>query len=124
MSVTDFRPIALTTTIPVSFPFNEDDLADLEITDYEAGEGVERISVGHAGPLFGKYLIGEAPDLVLVAEGLRRLADRLIDAVLDGRQELLEEQRHDCYCGTTLEADEVTCGATRCDRSYVQDLSL
>lgn len=104
------------TTVP--FIFGGVDLDDLDIADPEVvSRELERIDIGHAGPLFGRYLRVQAPDLVEWAVGLHRLADRVITAICDARDEALDAERHDCWCGTRLEPDEVTCGASRCERA-------
>lgn len=110
-----------TTSIPVAFRFGGDDVDDLDVCDSETGGDTERIAVGHAGPLFGRYLIIEAPDLVEWTDAMRRVLDRIVDATLNARQDQLDAERHQCWCGCMLEPDEMTCGATRCNRAMVAD---
>lgn len=112
------------TIVPVTFVYpGGEDIADIEATDAVIlSEHLEQIDVGGAGPLHGVYLRLSAPDLVAVAEELRRLSDRIIDAVLDARQDRLDAQRHVCPgCPTMLEPDEVTCGDRRCEAEHARD---
>lgn len=103
--------------IPVSLTFGRHDIDELDVCNPEiVSDTCERIEVGHAGPLFGRYLRIEANDLVDVAGALHRLADRITHATFDARDEKLEAERHDCYCGTRLERDEITCGAEPCNQ--------
>lgn len=103
--------------IPVSLIFGALDIDDLDVCNPEiASATCERIDIGHAGPLFGRYLRVEANDLVEVAHALHSLADRISSVIFDARDEKLEAERHDCFCGTRLEPDESTCGAETCNR--------
>jgi hypothetical protein len=117
VTVIDHPQATKPTEIPVRLIFGAHDIDELDVFDSEVlSDTCERVSIGGAGPLFGRYLRVETNDLVDVAQALHRLADRIMDTTFDAREEKLEAERHDCYCGTRLEADEVTCGATLCDR--------
>lgn len=108
------QPTTQTTTVLLG----ADDIDLLDIADPEVlSDNLERVDIGGTGLLRGCYLRIESPDLVLVAEALHRLADRIMNAAFDAREEKLEAERHDCWCGTRLEADEITCGAARCDQA-------
>lgn len=116
MTITE-RPIDQAppiTTVPLRF--GADDIDNLDIADPTiVSDTLEHVDIGGAGPLFGRYLRVEADDLVEVADALRRLADRIIVAVIDARDEKLDAERHDCFCGVRLEPDEVTCGSAVCN---------
>lgn len=90
----------------------------LEAINAVVGDKTETIEIG---PFFGRYLTVTAEDLMVRAEQVIDLMRQVQDAVLDARQERLDAERHDCWCGTRLEADEVTCGADRCQRTEAQD---
>lgn len=109
------HPQLLAETIIVALPFGADSIDDLDVNDAEVSAEMERVDIGGAGPLHGRYLRVEATDLVDVAQALHRLADRIMDVTFDAREDALEATRHDCWCGTRLEADEITCGAARCN---------
>jgi hypothetical protein len=116
---TDQRALPIDT---VRLRFGCDDIDDLDIADPEiVSDVLERLDIGGAGPLHGRYWRVEAPDLVEVATALHRLADRIVDAILNARQDKLDAERHDCWCGTRLDPDEITCGAARCNQAERYD---
>ena len=115
---------ATTTTIPVTliWPAGED-IADLDVADaVVVSDRLEQVDIGGGGVLHGRYLRFSGEDLVVAAEELRRLADRIIDAVLDARQARMDAQRHECPgCPTLIDPDENTCGAASCERIWAMD---
>lgn len=114
--------VEATTTIPVRLRWPDgEDITDLDVADAVIVGELEQVDIGGAGVLTGTYLRVTGPDLVVAAEALRRLADRIIDAVLDARQERIEAEQHECYCGARLDPDEITCGALRCQREWRDD---
>lgn len=100
----------------VLVPMSHTDVDACEATDCEITERLERIDIGGAGPLADTYLRIEATDLVAWAGSVTDLMLKVIDAVLDRRQELAEAERHDCFCGTRLDPEEITCGSMACNR--------
>ena len=123
MSTTD-HTTGPCTIVPVTLLYEGDDLDDIEATDAVIiSDKLESVDVGGGGALHGVYLRITGPDLIAAADGLRRLADRIIDAVLDARQDKADAERHDCWCGVRLEADETTCGARACDRNHADDMA-
>lgn len=93
----------------------------LEAVDVDLTEHHETVDVG---PIDGRYLRFMAPDLLVAVDQARRVLGLIEDAVLDARQEAMEAERHDCPCGTRLEADEISCGSPRCDHLVAQEMSL
>ena len=113
---------ATTTTVPLIWPSGED-IRDLDVADaIVVTDRMEQVDIGGAGILHGRYLRFSGEDLVVAAEELRRLADRIIDAVLDARQVRADAQRHECPgCPTLIDPDENTCGTARCERVWADD---
>ncbi len=114
------------TLIPVTFIWpNGEDITDMEATDVVLiGDKVEQIDIGGGGVLgVGTYLRVTAPDLVVAADALKRLADEIIHAVIDARQDRLDAEAHNCHCGVRLEADEEDCGSQLCRRRSAQERS-
>lgn len=96
-----------------------DELATAEATDAVIGE-VETVDVG---PFNGHYFRISAADLVIAVDDARRVLTEIEAAVLDARQDKADAERHDCWCGVRLEADETTCGAKACDRNHADDMA-
>lgn len=109
-------------THPVTL-LGPDDLDHLDVADATVvSDRLEQVDVGGGGVLHGVYLRLSGPDLVAAADALHRLADRIIDAVLDARQDRMEAQRHECPgCRTLLEPDETTCGRRACEREWAME---
>lgn len=94
-------------------------LDDIEVTNAEVHPDRETVEVGGGGLLGSTYLVVSGPDLLVAAECLRALADRIGQAVVTARQDALEAERRTChYCGTpgAVEVDRDTCGSADCDR--------
>lgn len=88
--------------------FTSADVCDVELI----GQTTEEITV-----IIGGYELRlRSTDLVAAVAGLDDLKHAVTMAVLDARQEQAEAERHNCDCGTRLEADEITCGAPACNR--------
>lgn len=103
-------------TMTVSVPPS---LADVEVTDVELGQAHESIDVGQPG---GVYLRVCAPDLVVGVDEMRRLLDRIEEAVLDARHDAMMAARHVCPgCPTLIDPDEPTCGAPACNAELAMD---
>lgn len=115
----------MTTTrmVPVTLLYESDDLDDIEATNAVIiSDNLESIDVGGGGVLHGMYLRVTGSDLVAAAGGLHRLADRIIDAVIDARQDAVDAARHQCPgCLVMLDPDENTCGDRRCEREWARD---
>jgi hypothetical protein len=104
------------TLVPLPVP---DELATSEATDVTLlGEAVETVDVG---PFAGCYFRVVAVDLVVAVDQARRLLDEIERVVLDARQDRADAERHRCYCDLPLEVDELTCGASRCQREWALD---
>lgn len=101
--------------IPV--PFDADLLAGLEATNATTGNH-ETVEIG---PLFGRYLVLSAPDLLASLDELKRLIDKAEAAVLDARQDQADAARHACDCGTLIDPDEDHCGSIRCARRLADE---
>lgn len=99
-----------------------EDILNIEVTDAViVSDTLEQVDIGGGGVLHGTYLRLSGPDLVVAAEELRRLADRIEACVLDARQEKIDAERHACWCGTRLDPEELDCGAPRCRHLTIQD---
>lgn len=113
-----------TTVIDLRWSSGED-FADMEATDAEVfDDGTEQVDVGGGGLLPMAYLRFRGENLVAAADALKRLADQIIDAVMDARQEKLDAERRCCpYCLVVkIEPDEDYCGSIDCGRLLDQDL--
>lgn len=96
-------------------------LDDIEVANAEVHPDRETVEVGGGGLLGSTYLVVSGPDLLVAAECLRALADRIGQAVVTARQDALEAERRTChYCGTpgAVEVDRDTCGSADCDRRF------
>jgi hypothetical protein len=83
---------------------------------------LERVAVGGGVVLHGRYLRFVGTDLVAAAEELRRLADRVIDAVMQARYDHEDAKRLECPgCRTLIPPDMNTCGAPHCEREWAMD---
>lgn len=114
------------TIVPLTLIYEGgEDISDMEATDpVIVSDTLEQIDIGGAGPLHGTYLRVSAPDLVVAFDALRRLIDQAEAAVLDARQDRMDEQRHECPgCPILLEPDEETCGSSRCNQLLALDMA-
>jgi hypothetical protein len=101
-------------------PFDGALIEVLEATNAVIGDNVESVEVG---PIAGRSLVLTAPDLLVSFDAVKRLIDQAEVAVMDARQDRADAERHECYCGVRLEADELTCGSSRCEREFAMDAS-
>jgi len=109
MTITPLRYAVSTATIPL--PVSAEGVDALEAVDANIKNDNETVDVG---PFGTTYLRLTGTDLVAFADALRLLSDRIIDTVMEARQERVDAERHRCECGALLDADEDDCGAARC----------
>lgn len=89
------------------------DVRDVEVVD----DQLERIEIG-----IGCHdLIVEADDLVRAVEDIKALLDQVVEHVIEARQDALEAALIECWCGTKIPREALTCGSPRCDRFERQD---
>jgi hypothetical protein len=108
-----------TILVPLTRP---EDFSDVDVADPAVHGAWEQVDVGGGGVLHGRYLRFTGTDLVAAAEELKRLADRVIDAVMVARHEHADAQRLECPgCRTLIPPDLNTCGAPHCEREWAMD---
>lgn len=117
-----------TTTRPRIYrPALDVGLTTLEAVDAEVGSRYESIDVGPFVDATSDaiYLRLRSDDLVRFADDLHRLADQIIDGMLDARQAKMDAERHECPgCRTRIAPDEIACGSPRCERIAAQEMTL
>lgn len=100
-------------------------LEDIEVTNAEVHPDRETVEVGGGGLLGSTYLVVSGADLLVAAECLRALADRIGQAVVTARQDALDAERQTChYCGTprAVEPGADTCGSGDCERRFAAEV--
>ena len=98
------------------------DLEPVRVQDCDMDGPTEYVELG---PISGVYYRLAGADLLVVADDMHRIADLIIEAVLDQRQRKLDAERARCHwCGAgPLAEGEDHCGAGRCRKRYDDDVA-
>jgi hypothetical protein len=117
------EPVTTTTILETRTRTDVADFTDVDVADAVVlSDTLEQVDVGGGGVLHGRYLRFTGTDLVAAAEELKRLADRVIDAVMQARYDHEDAKRRECPgCRTLIPPDMNTCGAVECEREWARD---
>ena len=96
-------------------PLDVSDLDALEVCNTEVGQHHECFELG---PFDGhRYVRIRSTDNVALADQLRRLLDDVTTSTFDERDAKARAEMGECPgCRTRVAPDEVSCGASRCER--------